>query len=372
MTASPVDWTTAARIARRLARRDPLERSYLRHSLEPDFERVTVEAEALVADFTGLVPPTHARAAVVDRAAWIDANIVSMRRLLSAINPALTARFDGGPIGAVGRHAAGSELGVILGYMSQRVLGQYDLLMPDDAEGSSTPGARSANDSVSRDGSEGDTVFYVGTNVLTLEKRFGFRPVEFRRWIAIHELTHRAQFTAVPWLRGYFLGLVDEMLGRVEPDPRALVRAFARAAEAVSRGKHPFDEAGIVGLFADDHQRALLGRIQAFMSLLEGHGNYVMNVLGREHVHGVERMERVLTARRAQGGVSGQLNKVLGLEMKLRQYEIGERFIEAVVERAGFEALDVAFSEPDALPHLDEFTDADRWLARMAGTRVSA
>ncbi len=318
---------------------------------------MTREAETLVADFTGLCPPSSATAGVVDRSAWIDANVASMRRLLSALNPALTARFDVGPVGSVGRHAAGTEMGVLLGYMSQRVLGQYDLLMPEQSDAPAL---------------EGDVVYYVGTNVLMLEKRFGFRPIEFRRWIAIHELTHRAQFTAVPWLRGYFLELVDEMLGGIEPDPRSLIRALARAAEALSRGKNPFDESGIVGLFASDRQRELLGRIQAFMSLLEGHGNYVMNALGREHVVGVERMERVLQARRNAGGVAGQINKALGLEMKLRQYEVGERFIAGVVERADFAALDAAFGEPDALPTLAEFQDPDAWLDRVAGTRAGA
>lgn len=357
MTSSPVDWNTASRVARRVSRRDPFANSYLTHSLAVDFERVTREAEGLVADFTGLCPPSPAAAGVVDRMAWIDANITSMRRLLSALNPALSARFDAGPIGTVGRHTAGTEMGVLLGYMSQRVLGQYDLLMPDQPEAPSL---------------EGDVVYYVGTNVLMLEKRFGFRPVEFRRWIAIHELTHRAQFTAVPWLRGYFLELVDEMLGGIEPDPRSLIRALAKAAESLSRGKNPFDEAGVVGLFATDRQRELLDRIQAFMSLLEGHGNYVMNALGREHVLGVERMERVLQSRRNAGGIAGQINKALGLEMKLRQYEVGERFIEGVVARASFGALDAAFSEPEALPTLGEFADPGAWLDRVAGTRAGA
>jgi coenzyme F420 biosynthesis associated uncharacterized protein len=352
----PVDWGTAARVARLVARKDKLADTYLAASLTTDFEQVTREAEQLVADFTGLVAPGPASAGVVDRAGWIDANVASMRRMLGALDRRLVDRFGAGPVGAVGRQAAGTELGVLLGYMSQRVLGQYDLLMPDD-EADPTPAT------------DGDVVYYVGPNVLALEKRFGFRPVEFRRWVAIHELTHRAQFTAVPWLRGHFVELVHEMVGGIEPDPRSLVRAFARAAESLSRGKNPFDEAGIVGLFASDRQRAVLSQVQALMSLLEGHGNYVMNALGRSHVHGVERMERVLHARRTAGGVAGQVNKALGLEMKLRQYEVGERFIEAVVELADFAALDAAWTGPEALPTLAELADARAWLRRVDAGR---
>ncbi len=351
--AEPVDWSTATRVGRLVARGDRLGSSYLADSLATDFERVTAESESLVRDFTRLDSPGIARAGVVDRSGWIDANVASMRRLLGSLNTHITDRLSTGPVGVLGRHTAGTELGVVLGYMSQRVLGQYDLLMGEVG-----------------DAADGDIVFYVGPNVLLLEKRFGFRPLEFRRWIAIHELTHRAQFTAVPWLRPYFLSLVDGMLGGIEPDPRALLRALARSAEALSRGKNPLDEAGLVGLFASDEQKDLLAKTQALMSLLEGHGNYVMNVLGAKHVHGVERMEKALHARRAVGGIAGQVNKALGLEMKLRQYEVGERFIKELVDIAGFAALDVAWSDPGALPTLPEFADAKMWLTRVDSTRV--
>ena len=354
-TAEPVDWGTAARVARMVSRRDRLANSYLADSLVADYTQVTEQAETLVAEFTGLVAPDRARAGVVDRGGWIDANVASMRRMISALDRTLADRFGSGPVGAIGRQAAGTEMGMLLGYMSQRVLGQYDLLMPEDDAAAA---------------SAGDVVYYVGPNTLALEKRFGFRPLDFRRWIAIHELTHRAQFTAVPWLRPHFMALVDEMLGGIEPDPRSLVRALARAAEALSRGRNPFDESGVVGLFASDRQRDLLARIQALMSVLEGHGNYVMNALGRQQVHGVERMERVLQARRTARGVTGQINKVLGLAMKLRQYEVGERFVEQVADLGGFAALDAVWLDPEALPTLAELDDAGSWLRRVDATRV--
>jgi uncharacterized protein (DUF2342 family) len=54
------------------------------------------------------------------------------------------------------------------------------------------------------------------------------------------------------------------------------------------------------------------------------------------------------------------------MEMKMRQYELGEAFVTRVTERAGWDALDAAWTGPDALPTLDEIEDADRWLARVA------
>ena len=142
-------------------------------------------AEELVAEHTGLHPPGHVRAVVLDRREWVDSNLASMRNLLDPLMQRFGERMAHNPFAPIGRRVAATELGALLGYVAQRVLGQYDLLVPDD---------------------RGEAVYYVGANVLGLEKRFAFRPRDFRLWIAIHEVTHRAQFVGVPWMREYFLG----------------------------------------------------------------------------------------------------------------------------------------------------------------------
>ena len=126
--------------------------------------------------------------------------------------------------------------------MSTRVLGQYDLLVVEDpADG--TP-------------DDQDLVYYVGPNVLALEKRFAFPPGEFRLWLALHEVTHRAQFTGVPWLREHFLGLVQQTLDSVDPDPQRLLDAVARRGRRPPRtGSNPLDDGGVVALLASPEQR---------------------------------------------------------------------------------------------------------------------
>jgi coenzyme F420 biosynthesis associated uncharacterized protein len=368
----PVDWALAARVARRVAGRDPLADSYLGASLRADFDAVTAQAEALVAAHTGLHTPGPAHAAVVDRHAWVDANVSSMRRLLTPLTDRLSERMARNPLSGVGRSVAATELGVLLGWFAQRVLGQYDLLVPDDdsigrqRQASAPPGpvgeAAGPGPGASVDI---DAVYYVGANILALEKRFAFRPRDFRLWIAIHEVTHRAQFTAIPWMRDYFLGLVHRALGSVDADPRRVVRALLRAADELRQGRNPLDEGGIVALLATDEQRGVLGQVQALMSVLEGHGNRVMNELGRVHVEGQERMARVLQARRHTPGVTGLVQKLLGLESKMRQYEVGEAFVAAVEEAAGPRALDAAWRGPEYLPTVEELRRPADWLARV-------
>jgi len=345
----PVDWDLALRVARRVAGREPLEASYLADSLRRDFTAVTVEAEALVTEFTGLRPPGPARGQLLDRAGWVEANIASMQRLLEPLTSKVGDRVAQSPLAPIGRRVAGTEMGMLLGWAGKRVLGQYDLLVPDDPEHPS----------------DDDAVYYVGPNVLGLEKRYAFRPRDFRLWIALHELTHRAQFTAVPWLRPYFLSLVEQSLTLVEPDPTRLLRVLGRVADNLRRGRNPLDDGGLVGLLATPEQRVLLGQTQALMSLLEGHGNLVMNRLGREHVAGQARMAHILQARRSTGGVTALVQKLLGFEMKMRQYEVGERFCDAVVAEAGFHALDAAWQGPEQLPTLDELDQPVEWLRRV-------
>jgi coenzyme F420 biosynthesis associated uncharacterized protein len=348
----PVDWELAERVARRFAGRDPIAASYLGGSLHSDFSAVTTQAEELVADFTGLHAPGTASACVLDRPQWVHANVASMRSMLHPLTARVGERMAHSPVAPIGRRVAGTEMGVLLGFMAQRVLGQYDLLVPDD------PGAAAT------DGS--GAVYYVGANILALEKRYAFRPRDFRLWIAIHEVTHRAQFTAIPWMKQYFLSLVEQALAIVDPDPGRLVQAMVRAADELRKGRNPLDDGGLVALFASQEQRGVLAQVQALMSLLEGHGNSVMNALGKAHVAGQERMARVLQARRRSRGVAGILYKLLGFESKLRQYELGETFIAAVERAGGPRAIDAAWRGPEYLPTIDELTQPTQWLSRVA------
>ena len=348
--AQPVDWAFAARVGHRVAGREPLADSYHHQSLVSDFALVTAEAAGLVAEFTGLAFPPHEAGLVVDRQEWVTLNLASFRHLLDPLTRRLAERLPTNALAGINRRVAGAETGALLGFFAQRVLGQYDLV------GAETGGPAQA---------ASGRVYYVGPNVLSLEKRFGFRPREFRRWIALHEVTHLIQFTGVPWLRGYFFELVDASLGLLDPDPKRLAGIVRHVVDEVRAGRNPLDEGGVVGLLATPEQRQLLRRVQALMALLEGHGNFVMNRLGREHVAGHDRMSEVLRARRTAGGWSGRVQRVVGLEMKLRQYEVGESFLNAVEERAGLGILSELWTGPEALPDLDELGHPERWCARV-------
>jgi coenzyme F420 biosynthesis associated uncharacterized protein len=344
----PVAWDVAERVAIRVAGRDPLEESYLYASLDPDLREFTAQAEELVAQETGLRSLAGpARARVTDRAGWVRANVASFRRLLRPLTERLGERLGSGPVAGVGRSVAGAEVGALLGWMSTRVLGQYDLLVIENEEPENQ-----------------DIVYYVGPNILSLEKRYAFPPREFRLWLALHEVTHRAQFTGIPWMRGHFLGLVESSLAAFDPDPKRFVAALRRAVEQVRAGQNPLDEGGLVSLFATPEQHAVFRQIQGLMSLLEGHGDLVMDRAGAHLIPSAGRFRQVLHQRRQATGPAKVLQKLIGLEAKLRQYHEGENFLETV-EKADPAAVELLWRGPEWLPSIEEIRQPERWLARV-------
>ena len=199
----------------------------------------------------------------------------------------------------------------MLGRMGCPVLGQYDLLVRGDAPDAGGDGA----------------VFLVGPNLATLEQRFGFDPIEFRTWVLVHELIHRAQFTGVPWMRAYFTGLLGELIATGKP------------------------RAVIVG---------------GLMSLLEGHGAVTMSRAAGDLVLDAERCARMLAARRAKGNpLNRLLMRLTGMEGKLDQYAAGERFIAAVEAVGGPRAIDVCWTSLAMLPSIAEIRDPQQWLRRI-------
>ncbi len=347
---SEVPWSLAARVASRVAGTYPLEGSYHMVRLAEEAPGLVARAGRMVEEETGLTAGGEPEVAVVSRQEWAKRNLGSFAAMLAPAEEKLAARFSGaGPWGRGGaglaRRVVAAETGALLGFLARRVLGQYELVLPT-GEGT-------------------DSVALVGANVLALERTHQFRPSEFRMWLALHECTHRLQFRGVPWMRGYFMGMVGELMESAVPEPGRLARVATEVIESARNGRPVLGEAGLLGLFATPTQREIIDRVQALMSLLEGHGHVIMDRIGARTLVTQARMSHVLKLRRTDPRTAAFF-RLTGLEMKLRQYELGERFVLAVEQRAGWEALDHAWQSPESLPTRREIEEPERWLARVA------
>jgi coenzyme F420 biosynthesis associated uncharacterized protein len=343
---STVDWDTAISVADRFSGSYPLADTYHERKFAMMADGYVARASAMVTEETGLTLPGSPVVDVITRHDWVRTNADAFAALMSPLEESLS-QTSGVGRGVAGK-VMGMELGAVLGFLSKRVLGQYELVLP------------------TADGDRGDSVLFVGANVLAMERKFEFRPSHFRFWVALHESAHRAQFTGVPWMRDYFMSLVGELVASSKTSGGQVARVVGEVARGEISSDDLLGDAGLIGMFASPEQKAVLDKVQALMSLLEGHGHVVMDRIGEREIVDVARMSSVLKTRRKDPRTAAFM-KLIGIEMKLKQYEQGARFIEDVETAASWDALSMAWESPDTLPTIDEIDDASKWLDRMHG-----
>jgi coenzyme F420 biosynthesis associated uncharacterized protein len=335
------DWDVALQIGKRVAGPGPIVPPEDRARMREDLAAHVLRAEELVAGFTGLsVTGFRSRAWVMGRGDWIRQNVAGLQRLMEPLAQRLLEKRPTRP--TIARKAVGAQAGAILGYVSRRVLGQFDVFLPPDDDG---------------------LIYFVGPNLIEVERRYGLVPSDFRLWVAIHEVTHRVQFSAAPWLRAFLGGMVDEYLETVSLDPHQLMDQLRRAAEEARTGSGP---GGILRLLTPE-QRAIFERTQAMMSLLEGHASYVMNQVAADVVDDLPQLRAALARRRAVGGWEKRVQRAIGFDQKVAQYDAGERFVQEVVDRVGMSGFNLVWAASGNLPQPGEIGDPDRWIARVAG-----
>lgn len=356
-----IDASVATAVARRVAGSPASVSAADLDRLRRNLEAAVPRSERLVADVSGIAPPTPVRWGILERVSWAEANIVGMSSLIAPLADKLGARLEALPlpIRIAQRTVVSVEIGAMLGYISRRVLGQYDLLVPETPGRSTSRRHRRATGDAS--------LYFVGPNMVETEQNLAFVPEDFALWVAVHEVTHRFQFAGVPWLRDHFFGLIHSYMGSLEMDAKHLSQRLATAGKRLIAKGGPPEERNAVYLFADAEQRKILDRLQALMAVVEGHGNYVMDTVGAAVIPSFPGMRSAFQRKREQTKlIQRVVNYVIGLEMKLQQYELGQRFCEAATARGGSDALAHLWAHPDNLPTMEELKAPERWLSRVA------
>jgi coenzyme F420 biosynthesis associated uncharacterized protein len=333
-----IDWSLAAQVARGVSGLQPSGDPAPFHLLEGPAE----ESERLVGEYTGLVATSPVPVAeAVDRRGWIDANLGSMRGVLDPATEKLGAKL--GPLKGAAGAIVGIEAGAISGFLAGRVLGQYEFPVLD-------PNAPAR-------------LLFVAPNLGHAADQLEADADQLLRWVALHETTHALQFGGVPWLREHLAGLVGELLTALDIDPGRLLKLpdlsdLRALVEDVREG-------GLAAIGISGDRRVLLQRAQAFMALLEGYAEHVMDAVGADLLTDLDAMRAALSRRRHErSGFLRLLERLIGMDLKMKQYEQGKAFCDAVVGYGGIDALNRAWSGPDALPEPEELDDALAWLAR--------
>jgi coenzyme F420 biosynthesis associated uncharacterized protein len=347
-----VDWDLAAAMARRMRRAGPRVSYEEAVAVVTQLRRLTDEAAEHVASYTGLHPKVdHPPVRVVDRAAWAGINIAGLRQVVTPLMDQLVGdRPDHGLSASIGSRVTGLQAGTVLAYLSGKVLGQYEVFSGDPGQ-----------------------LLLVAPNIVEAERKLQVNPRDFRLWVCLHEVTHRTQFTAVPWLRKHFL---DEVQAFVDASRAAEVPLAERLRAGVSAladaARNPDSRASVLDVVQTPEQKAVLDRLTALMTLLEGHAEFVMDGVGPDVVPNVAEIRARFNRRRqAANPVEKMVRRLLGVEIKLRQYAEGRRFVHAVVDRVGMDGFNKAYESAQNLPRLEEFSDPDAWVSRVGGPVVA-
>ncbi|MGH3248383.1 MAG: zinc-dependent metalloprotease [Trebonia sp.] len=374
-----IDWDVAISTGVRFARQGPQVNLADARAVVAELRGLTAVVQQPVRELTGLTSQgAVGPVAVVDRPGWIKANVGGFRVVLEPLAEKLADRGGARPapgsvFGTIGSRATGMQAGLILAYLSSRVLGQYELFLPPGEGG---PAANGVNGNGSASGNANDPAVngagvgrltLVAPNIVMVERELGVDPHDFRRWVCLHEETHRVQFTSVPWLRGYVQGMMTEFLLASDLDAGAILDRMRSAATAVAGAVRGGEGESLVEAMQTPAQRALLDKLTAVMTLVEGHGDYVMDAVGPRVVPSVADIREKFSHRRGSAGrVEQILRRILGIDLKMKQYEQGSQFVSTVVGEAGMAGFNKVWTSPETLPTRVELANPRDWLERVA------
>ncbi|WP_067138576.1 zinc-dependent metalloprotease [Microtetraspora malaysiensis] len=350
-----IDWDLAVATGVRLVRPGPqVSREEARQAVA-ELRRLSREAEGHVRDFTRIDSAPPEAATIVDRPGWIRANVdgfkVVFEPLTQKVSPNMPAI-----VGAVGSRITGVEVGAVLAFLASRVLGQYELFLPPDPDGHAPTGR----------------LTLVAPNIVHTEREMGVNARDFRLWVCLHEETHRVQFTGVPWLREYVRTQMTDFLLASDMDLTTLLERLRAASDAVADAIKGGD-GNLIEAIQTPEQKAVLDRVTAVMTLVEGHGDYVMDAVGPSVVPSVAEI-RARFQRRREGGsrIDQLIRRLLGIELKMKQYAEGSHFVRTVVETAGMDGFNRVWTSPETLPTKEEITAPQAWMSRVLGTHSLA
>lgn len=342
-----IDWKFALATAERLSRPGPdLDRAEVADVMG-DLRESAAMAVTPVREFTGLTAGWHSPVLVVDRPRWVEANLQSFEVVMKPVDAKL-AEIGKLPQGALAPKIAGAEVGAIMAFLAGKVLGQFDPFWTSPT-------------------GEAGRLLLVAPNIVHVERELDVNPTDFRRWVCLHEETHRAQLTGVPWMRDHLMSLVTEVVNTMAPEGGEDIPANLSAALAeVLRIVRGHSDQSLSEVFQTPEQAEVVGRVTGLMSLLEGHADVVMDDIGPDIIPTVRQIRKKFDQRRrSPKGLAGVARRLLGFESKMRQYRDGAKFVRVVHDTVGKEGFDAVWVAPDHLPSRDEILEPELWIKRV-------
>lgn len=348
------DWERVQDMANRTSGRMPISNPWVARKLRSSYEEMVQTAEGPIAAYTGTnLPSAGTSVQVVNRREWIAANVANFRYLFEPVEEIYSEVGSRGSIvpgmAQLSQLAVSSQIGLLLGYLSQRVLGQYDMSL------------------LGKEPITTGKLYFVEQNIESIARSLEIPGEEFRLWIVLHESTHAHEFECFPWLRDYmnhtlraYLDCILQEVRRSSSGSGLGATLLPRMVENLRSGR------SILESVMTPRQQEYMNHMQALMCLLEGYSNHVMNAVGRQVMPYYQEIKKAMDSRQKERSQAEKLFlKLTGLSMKMEQYRLGEQFVDRVVEARGIQFINRAYDGPDSLPTMDEVLHPERWIARI-------
>lgn len=359
-TGAVIDWEHARGIAVNMNRSETLTSSE-RARLDALYRALVDRCVPIVATYTkSELPRPFTQVFAFDRVDWVNANLDAFRVMFQPLEllneSAQGVRSVAASLwGGLNRTVVSAEIGLLLGYLARRVLGQYDLAL------------------LGREPVTGGKLYYVEPNIRMIERNLELPQEEFRMWLALHETTHAFEFEAHPWVRTYFNGLLEEYFEFLKQDVDQLRHGMRGLKLIVGRVRtRDKDDAGWIEALMAPEQRVLFNKMQALMCVVEGYSNHVMNAVGKELLPSFNSISSAFERRQKERGAAEQLfARLTGLDIKMEQYRLGQAFIDRVAEQHGHDAARRVWDGPQYLPTMEELRTPDQWIMRIAKLEIA-
>lgn len=351
-----IDWSKVRNVAVSVSRLDGVQEAVPEGSERAQMEEMAQKSKQLILDFTGLkVSRDVGSLYAVTREGWIDENVKGFELLFElmmgpykkAVDRFVkrTSLFRRG-YDRLMTSVITVQIGIVMGYLSRNILGHFDLALPSE---------------------EGvEKILIVVPNLFKVENELELNAESFRFWIVLHEMTHAVQFASTSWMRSFMIAIIKEYLENAEIQLENLASRFGKKEFNLSDIAEALNRGGLMGIVVNEEQEKILKRIQAFMSMIEGYGNFVMDMIGERAIDDFDRMRELFRLRkRNKSGPEKMLEKMLGFDLKLQQYELGELFCREVAEKEGVAFLNLLWKDPYNIPFFEELRRPYNWIERM-------
>lgn len=358
----PLQWDVARQVALMTATHGSNTEANVDPASRISVERLAPIAEMHVRESTGIDLGQTNSVQVVNRSMWthlaLEAYKPMFQNLAESLSSAPVASDQSDDpmanmLASLNKMIApammGMSVGTMVGQLSLRAFGRYDLPVPRDA---------------------GDGVLIVAPNVESFASDWSIVVDDMRMWVLIHEYTSHSILTREP-VRLALTETLGRYVSGFRPNPDALMDRLSSVELGTddpmkAMQKFLTDPSILLGAVRSAAQEQLAPELDAMVAAVIGYVDHHVDQVTEKLLGGDSRIAEAVRRRRVEASPQDTfVEQLLGLKLSNIQVQRGNDFVNGVVERAGASALARLFARPGNLPTPNELAAPGLWLARL-------